>query len=718
MASRGNNHIRRGRRTAAGAAVTALTTALGLAVGSAAPAQAAGGWNPQDWGMPYLPTASVDGEITVTQVAGDGKSVMRSFRRDGTAVAGRESLTGKEHVWSPGGDVISTQGLGSAWRLLGTGDAVTNRFTYSPAQWSPMGDSTVESLPLSGKPVSTAKWTGNYYRSDVLLQTGSDPGAAAVTPDGYGVVVTIPSPAVPGKSDLGLSAKGSDEFPAFPRIANKTLQTPLSAPTPLGYGALDARLPSVAADGTLAFVGTGDKGPALFVDEGQGPVAVAALGGACAGQRPSFAPSAKAVAYLASNADCTSTSLHVLTAVDGSFVGGSDTLVTASPAGTTFVTPSWRAETPAAQSLRLGGKDRVATGVAVSKEGWPDGSSGAVLASSMSFPDALVGTPLAGDAGFPLLVNGPTALDSRVLTELKRLMPNPEDRYVYVIGGPGVLSSGVEKSLRNNGFGVARLYGADRFATSVAVAKEMDAAWAGTGAVRRSVFLADGMSFPDALTAGPAATVFSAPVLLTNGRTSTTAVKSYIGGRSAITDVYGIGGNGAAAARAYKKKVVEVYGADRYATGASVARQFFAQAYTAGFASGVSFPDALTGGALQANMWEPLLLVRPDFVPASTRDQAVDYRASTDTVVVYGGTGAVSDGVKKQLVDSAGRQTALWGWTTPLEPNPDMPQTLGGRSAQHQTGQVRDFRSANASAVESPAGAGAAGGHARYVPGR
>ncbi len=524
---------------------------------------------------------------------------MKSFRRDGTAVTYATTSGAREHVWGPAGDVVAARVTGTdpsftVTELNSSKEYLTFKSTSTPVQWSPFGDSLVQNPGLSSNGQQVATWIGSG-RSEVLTTgTAKDTGAAAPLADGFGALMTIPSPTVPGKRDLGLVEA------EFPRYGNLALNAPAGAPEPLGYGALDARLPATAPDGTLAFVGTGDKGVALFVDEGQGPVAVRSLGADCPGQRPSFAPSARAIAVLVANPDCASTELHVIDKVNGSFVGGTDTLVTSSAAGTHFESASWRALTPAAHTERLGGRDRIATAIAASSWGWQEGSEGAVLASSASFADAVVAGPLSAQSGMPLLLNGATTLDSRVLTELKRLMKDPADRFVAIVGGTGVMGSGVEKALRANGFTVQRISGADRFATSVAVARELDAGWQGMPVPRSSAFLADGMNFPDALSAGPAASVFFAPVLLTKGKTVPASVASYVNGRTAIKNVYGIGGNAAAASRSFTTKSgrYQVFGQDRYETSTKVAQTFFPGGSYVGYASGQSFPDALAGGAL------------------------------------------------------------------------------------------------------------------------
>jgi len=684
MGSRGNNHNRRGRRAAAGAAVTAVTTALGLAVGSAGPAHAAGSWNPPEHALPWLPTTAVDGEITVTQLATSGPGVMKSFRRSGAAVSYATTSRGREHTWGPAGDVVAVHVTDdptfSSVELNSTKEYLTLKTSATPAQWSPFGDAMIRNGGTAAGGQQVATWIGSGRSENLTTGTAKDANAAVPTPDGWSALVTVPSPDVPGKRDLGLLDAD------FPRYGNTAITTDANAPVALGYGSLDARLPAVAADGTLAFVGTGDKGVALFVDEGQGPVAVRSLGADCAGQRPAFAPSGRAVAVLVASPDCSSTELHVIDKANGSFVGGQDTLVTSSPAGTHFASPSWRALTPLAQTERIGGRDRIATGVATSKRGWPDGSpGGALLASSTSFADAVVGGPLAGQFQMPLLINGPTTLDSRVLTELKRLMPDPADRFVAIVGGTGVISPAVEKSLKANGFDVLRIAGADRFATSVAAAQVADASLQ-VPFPRTSAFLADGMNFPDALSAGPAASSFFAPVRLTKGSSVPPAVSSYIKGRTDITDVYGVGGNAAKASRSLTgERTHQVFGQDRYETSVQVARVFFPGGSFIGYASGQSFPDALTGGALMGALLEPLVLVKGTEVPSLVRVQAERYRAATDLVFVFGGTGVVSDSVKTTVKGLAGRQTALWGPSSLYEPNPTYPQTLGARTQDRTT---------------------------------
>lgn len=662
-------------RAATTGAVAVLTVAFafGLSMRTAGEAHAAGGvWNVASASMPWVPTTASDGEISFALVNNSDESdaELVSYRRDGSRVQYASRFNAVDLAWSPGGDEVVTVPRGSepTQPAAPTLEHLSHVSRPWSSLWSPHGDSTV-SLSI-GPYQSEAQWVARDYTEKLAPTQMSTPGAGAVTPNGTTTVVSIHDSA--GALDLGAIPT------TFPRQGNPANDLPVVKPTPLGYSALSPQSPAMSNDGTLAFVGTTQSGPAIYVDEGHGPVAVAQLGELCpAQQRPTFAPSGRSLAYVSDSGGCKASELHVLDKAGNTFVGGTDSTVLTSAATATasgpnhFANPSWRPRTPAAGSTRLSGRDRIATGIAVSRWGWSGGSHGAVIASSESFPDALVAGPLSGAADYPLLVTRKAALDSRVLTELKRLMPMTADRFVYIVGGAGSVSEAVRTTLAANGFQVVRLAGRDRFETSVAVAQDLDRGYSTNPPPRTTVVLADGISFPDALSAGPVATMYYGPVLLTNKTTVPTVVRNYVNNRSAIRTVHAIGGDAAQAVGVFGTRAGErIVGADRFDTSAKVAQRFFAGATTPGYANGLSFPDALTGGALMSAMWQPLVLVQPGTVPAVVGSQATLFRPSTDEVLTFGGTAVVSEGVRTTLTGYAGTQSAVWGPDVPQVDNP------------------------------------------------
>ena len=688
------------RKAVTAGTIGILASALGLGLSTAGPAHAAAGvWDVASAALPWVPTTAADGEISFALVdnANSSNAELVSYRRDGTRVQYATRLNAGDLAWSPGGDEVVTvpQGSQPAQPTGSTLEHLSNLSRPSSSLWSPFGDSTVSSTASPYQ--SVAQWVARN-QSDALTPTQTvTPGAGAVTPNASATVVRI-SPSA-GTFDLG-------SIPAtLPRQGNAATDMPPVAPTPLGYSALSPDSPVVSNGGALAFVGTSGTGPAIYVDEGHGPVAVAALGELCPGtQRPTFSPSGRSLAYVTSSGGCTASELHVLDMVGNTFVGGTDsTVVTSAATNTTlatyhFANPSWRPSTPAAASLRLSGADRIATGIAVSQWGWPNGSQGAIIANSDNFPDALVAGPLSGAADYPLLLTGQASLDSRDLAELKRLMPTTTSRFVYIIGSTGMISDGVRATLANNGFQVVRLAGADRYGTSVAVAQELDQGYSGTNPPpRTTVVLADGTNFPDALSAAPAAAIHFAPVLLTYKTTVPTVVKNYIDSHTNFRTVDGIGRNAAGALGVFGTRAGEgIFGADRFETSAKVAQRFFPGAGTAGYASGLTFPDGLTGGALMSVMAQPLMLVSPTSVPTSVGSQAALFRPSTDQVLSFGGPSVLSESVRTALTGYAGTQTALWGpdvaqATNPLYP-PAPATATGGTTATMQPNRLSSNR--------------------------
>lgn len=153
---------------------------------------------------------------------------------------------------------------------------------------------------------------------------------------------------------------------------------------------------------------------------------------------------------------------------------------------------------------RLGGADRYETSALISRE-FAAGTDYAFVATGLNFPDALAGAALAGALGAPVLLVPGTEVPQVVTDELKRLRPGT----IVVLGGPGVVSSGVATQLAPlaQWGGVTRLAGADRYETAAQIG-----GWLGNP---KSSFLATGTNFPDALAGAALAGSWSAPLLLT-----------------------------------------------------------------------------------------------------------------------------------------------------------------------------------------------------------
>jgi len=213
------------------------------------------------------------------------------------------------------------------------------------------------------------------------------------------------------------------------------------------------------------------------------------------------------------------------------------------------------------------------------------------------------------------------------------------------------------------GMTVQRFGGADRFATAATVSANHF-----TPGVP-AVYVATGANFPDALAGGPAAARAGAPILLVARTEVPPATRAELT-RLRPARIVVLGGPGvvsgavASTLKAFQTGggVSRLGGADRYATAAAVSRATFGPGLaTAYVATGLTFPDALVGGAAAARAGSPVLLTKPNGLPGST--EAELKRLAPTRIVVLGGTSAVGDGVLARLrtIATSGTVTRLAG---------------------------------------------------------
>src|SRR5438270_810652 len=97
----------------------------------------------------------------------------------------------------------------------------------------------------------------------------------------------------------------------------------------------------------------------------------------------------------------------------------------------------------------------------------PPGGTGAPWSRRCN-PSALAAAAVAKQG--PLLLTASEGLDSRVQTELQRVLPAGST--VYLLGGTGALSQAVQDRVQAMGYNPVRLFGSNRFETAVAVADQ------------------------------------------------------------------------------------------------------------------------------------------------------------------------------------------------------------------------------------------------------
>lgn len=212
---------------------------------------------------------------------------------------------------------------------------------------------------------------------------------------------------------------------------------------------------------------------------------------------------------------------------------------------------------------------------------------------------------------------------------------------------------------------VVRLGGSDRVATAI----QLSARWQQASAV----VLASGDRIPDSLAAGPLAAVAKGPVLLNLGSRLDPRVASELR-RLRPTWIVLVGGPTALSnqtdadvrAAVTTARVDRIFGTDRFATAAAVARTVWASTSSARSAvialgdhadPARAWPDALTAGWLGALTHRPVLLTAPDSAPQAT----LDALKGLGSAVVVGGEAPVPVSVFSRLDQTVGTLTRLAG---------------------------------------------------------
>ncbi len=339
---------------------------------------------------------------------------------------------------------------------------------------------------------------------------------------------------------------------------------------------------------------------------------------------------------------------------------------------------------------RLAGADRIGTAVAASQAQWKGAAAqSVVLSRDDQFADALGGSTLAVSELGPLLLTPTAHLDSSVKAEISRVLgPASSNKTVYVLGGEQALSPAVYNAVKSMGYTVKRIAGADRYATSVAIAEQVGRSIAETGWNQPNrVLVATGDNAPDALSAGAVAESggYNSPmngvVVLTDDKKMPASTAAYLAQVKAhdttygTPPVYGVGGQADAALTSVGIQHTALVGATRYDTSYLVAKTFFngwgringVGPSSVGFATGLTWPDALSGGAFMGQNGGPLLLVDPVSGISPVEQQwLAGWAPYATNAYIFGGTKAVDQFAQDNYATLIGGQLA--GMNTKYNP--------------------------------------------------
>jgi putative cell wall-binding protein len=212
--------------------------------------------------------------------------------------------------------------------------------------------------------------------------------------------------------------------------------------------------------------------------------------------------------------------------------------------------------------------------------------------------------------------------------------------------------TGFDATVGPGGVYLGRLAGVDRFDTAVQISQ------AGYGGAEGSdaVFIVNGLNFPDALGAGPAAARIWAPILLVTPGAIPETVKSELA-RLTPSTIYIVGGEPSVSAAVeaelagYTSNIVRFAGNDRFHTSRLVAEYFWSgeENRTAYIATGMNFPDALSAAPAAANEYAPVILVNGGLGEVDPATASLLAGLGIEKVVVAGGEPSVSAGLKQSI---------------------------------------------------------------------
>ncbi|WML32610.1 cell wall-binding repeat-containing protein [Clostridium sp. OS1-26] len=191
---------------------------------------------------------------------------------------------------------------------------------------------------------------------------------------------------------------------------------------------------------------------------------------------------------------------------------------------------------------------------------------------------------------------------------------------------------------------IKRLCGADRYATSAAVALS---GWTQSD----YAILASGENFPDAISAAPLAKKYNAPILLTGADSIPEETLNAIQ-QLKVKNIIIVGGTGSVSSKVEQKLtssglvVTRIFGQDRYETCIKIAEQLDNVTEIA-VVTGESFPDALSISPIAVKRNMPIILVSHNEIPSVVKDYINSHKLTT-TYVIGSGT-SLNNAVLKGL---------------------------------------------------------------------
>ncbi|MFE3858133.1 cell wall-binding repeat-containing protein [Streptomyces griseorubiginosus] len=622
------------RRRAAALATAAALAAVGtLAAAPGASADDAGPWPGTEGRL------LTDGPVLVDPVAGAKSQIPNT----GSGDDGAWAPDGSRFATAYGQTITSIRPSGGARLTLPTAEGVRSSAVY-------------EDL--------TFWWGGQYvvFSTGGQLAYGPSDGAYAPRP----LLTAAQEPANVCDTDPTASPSGKLAFERrinFGCADNAGIYVYDPSAKTVKRVLANAEQPAYSPDGTkLAFVRKDTDGKLqVFTANADGTGVKQVTTGPGYAVNPSWSPTGKRIVFDAHTTG-DSTDVHTTAYVD--LATGGVTTVPGTPQGSN---PSWQ-PLRKNDTARIWGSDSYTTTIAGSRWTWNKvgqhvpglmDAKAAVLTNRDSTAYALTAPALAGKKQGPVLPTPKTGLSAAVKAELKRVLKPGAN--VYLLGNTSILTSSVTSQVKALGFTPKRLTGADRFATSVAVAKTITTA-------PKYVFLASGTdayaSLPAAAAAGADGTGSSGGLVLSNGKKLSSSVKSYLNGinpNKTMVITVGADAKYALTHTSFSRwpssaSYYPITGSTKESLSVNVAKFWWNAPANVALAYSGSWRDGLSAASAM-NVFGPVLWTTRPALSKEVTSYLLRESASINTAVAFGGTGSVTAGA----LNTAGASMAANG---------------------------------------------------------
>jgi len=302
----------------------------------------------------------------------------------------------------------------------------------------------------------------------------------------------------------------------------------------------------------------------------------------------------------------------------------------------------------------LAGANRYETAIKVSQERFNNGEANAViLVGKEAVVDGLAAAPLAMSENAPILFADVNSLNTETIAEMIRVLGSDfSQKTVYIIGGETRISAAVELMLGEKGIKVDRIYGQNRYETSLNVAKKLNSN-------SEVAFVVGGNGEVDAMSISAKAAELKAPIVVVEKNKLSEEAKDLLKNK----EIYIIGGDSCVSEEVKleldkldkNNSSERIAGINRKETNAKVIKEFYnpeeiSEIFVAkdGFGRGqTDLVDALVGAPLVGSKSSLMVLSTNDLNEVQKENLKVFNNINKVTVVGNG----ISENTMKTIVN-------------------------------------------------------------------